>query len=166
VDPPSVQAWEAITDYVHDPPEPELSPATGAGLAGMETFAGVVVPGTWTDTIAVGGATVDVEVSVGAVDVAWGDGAVDTFPPEAHDGLIGYPDGLARHVYEVKTCRVPGRAPDCHPDLSEYPLTVRYRWFARWRLDGGPWLEVDVPPSETTVGYPVTEIVSTLTDGR
>jgi hypothetical protein len=164
VDPPPVYAWEAITEYIHDPPEPELNPPIGRGLAGLETHAGVVVPGRWADTITVPGYVIDVEVSVRVLTVDWGDEAVDTFPPEAYPLLIGYPDGLARHVYEVKTCDPPAAAYDCHPTLGAYPVTISYVWAAQWRVNGSDWIVVDVPPSETTVDYPVTEAVSVLTD--
>ena len=164
VDPPAVQAWEAITEYVHAPPEPELSPDVGAGVTGMETFAGIVVPQAWDDTLVSPGVTIDVEVTVASVEVDWGDGTADTFPPPAHDSLDGYPDGAATHVYEVKTCVDPASDPDCHPELTAYPITVAYHWAARWRSNGSAWIEVSVPPSETTVSYPVAEIVSVLTE--
>lgn len=162
-EPPIVYAWDAITEYIHDPPDPDLSPPIGWGLAGLETHAGVVVPGPWADTITVPGYSIDVEVVVEALQVDWGDGIVDTLPPDAYPLLTGYPDGAARHVYEVKTCQQPDSAADCHPTLAEYPVTIAYVWAARWRVNGSEWLTVDVPPSETTVGYPVTEAVSVLT---
>lgn len=163
-EPPHEVAWEAITEYIHDPPEPELSPPVGLGLAGMETHAGFPVPGPWSDTITIPGYVLDVEVVVTAADVDWGDEIVDTFPPESYPQLTGYPDGLARHVYEAKTCTPPGAAEDCHPDLEAYPITISYVWGARWRANGGPWIEVGVPPSSTAVAYPVTEAVSSLTE--
>ena len=163
-DPPPVLAWEAITEYIHDPPEPELNPPIGLGLAGLETHAGVVVPDVWTDTIVVPGYSIDVEVAVGALALDWGDEVTDTYPPEAYPLLTGYPDGAARHVYEVKTCSTPGAALDCHPTLDAYPVSVSYVWDARWRVNGSDWITVEVVPSITTVGYPVTEAVSVLTD--
>jgi hypothetical protein len=163
-EPPHEVAWEAITEYIHDPPEPELSPPIGLGLAGMETHAGFPVPGPWADTITIPGYVLDVEVVVTAATVDWGDEIVDTFPSEAYPQLTGYPDGLARHVYEAKTCTPPGSADDCHPDLEAYPVTISYEWGARWRANGGSWIDVAVPPSSTSVFYPVTEAVSSLTE--
>jgi hypothetical protein len=163
-EPPHEAAWEAITEYIHDPPEPELSPPIGLGLAGMETHAGFPVPGPWSDTITIPGYVLDVEVVVTAATVDWGDEIVDTFPSEAYSQLTGYPDGLARHVYEAKTCTPAGSADDCHPDLEAYPVTISYEWGARWRTNGGPWIDVGVPPSSTSVLYPVTEAVSSLTE--
>ncbi len=163
VDPPPVYAWEAITEYVHDPPVPDLSPPAGLGLAGMETYVSFAVPGLWTDTITIPGYTIDVEVWVGVVSVTWGDGRVDTFPPDAYPMLTGYPDGLARHVYEAKTCQpAGGRA--CHPELEAYPLSIAYHWEARWRANGAEWVTVTVPPASTGVDYPVAEVVSALVE--
>ena len=63
----------------------------------------------------------------------------------------GYPDGVARHVYEVK-------------DLTGYDLSISYAWTARWRVVGEDWDSVDVPDTTTSVVYPVAEIVSVITD--
>lgn len=163
-EPPSQVAWEAITEYVHDPPTPEVNPPVGLGLTGMETHVGVPVPGSWSDSISIPLYTIDVEVWVEALRVDWGDSSASDYPPEAYPDLTGYPDGLARHVYEVKTCDPPGRDYDCHPEHSAYPLSVSYVWGARWRANGGSWIAVNVPPSSTTVDYPVIEAVSTLTE--
>lgn len=163
-DPPDEVAWNAITEYVHNPPAPDLNPPVGRGLTGMETHVGVPVPGMWADTISIPLYTIDVEVWVDALTVDWGDGTVTSYPPDAYPNLTGYPDGIAHHIYEVKTCDPPGRDRDCHPDHRAYPLTVSYVWSARWRANGGTWITVDVPPSSTTVDYPVIESESVLTD--
>lgn len=162
--PPLEAAREAITEYVHDPPLPDLNPPTGRGLAGLETFVGLPVPGPWSDTISVPGYTLDVEVVVEAVTVEWGDGNTSTYPPSAYSLLIGYPDGVVTHTYEVKTCASPGSAPDCHPGLMAYPITVSYVWQATWRVNGGPWVELPVPAGSTTVDYPVAESEAVLTE--
>lgn len=163
-EPPNVRAWEAITRYVHNPPAPELNPPVGLGLTGLATHAGVAVPGPWADTITIPGYTIDVSAEVLALVIDWGDGHTDTFPPDAYPSLTGYPDGIARHVYETKTCDPPGSAADCHPTLSAYPVTVAYHWNAQWRANGGPWIAVNVAPTETATSYPVTEAISTLTE--
>lgn len=163
-DPPDEVAWDAITEYVHDPPEPDLNPPIGLGLTGMVTHAGVPVPGAWADTISIPLYTIEVEVRVDALTIDWGDGWVTDYPPDAYPSIVGYPDGIARHVYEVKTCDPPGTRPDCDPEEVAYPVTISYVWGARWRANGGSWITVDVPPSATTVAYPVTEAISTLTD--
>lgn len=161
---PEDEVEAAITEYVHAPPEPELNPPTGRGLTGMDTFIGVPVPGPWSDTISVTSWTIDVEVWVDLLRVDWGDGTITDYPPDTFTRITGYPDGIAIHMYEVKTCNPPGSAPDCHPSHAAYPLTVSYVWAARWRVNDGQWIPIDVPPTSTTVDYPVAEAVSTLTD--
>ncbi|HZD05459.1 MAG TPA: hypothetical protein VE173_11085 [Longimicrobiales bacterium] len=123
-----------------------------------------MVPGPWADTITIPGYAIDVEVTVAAVGIDWGDGTTDTFPPDAYPLLSGYPNGAAHHLYEVKTCRKPGSEPECHPHLAAYPITISYLWQARWRINGDAWVTVEVPPTQTTVAYPVTEAISTLTE--
>jgi hypothetical protein len=65
--------------------------------------------------------------------------------------LAGYPDGGARHVYELK-------------DETGYDLGISYAWTARWRVAGGDWEYLEVPNTTTSIEYPVAEIVSVLTE--
>ena len=91
--------------------------------------------------------------------VDWGDGEADTYTESTYPHLTGYPDGLARHVYETKTCPTPG-GPRCHPDLSEYEIGVAFDWFVRWQVNAGPWSIIDVPDTLATVAYDVDEIIT------
>lgn len=163
-DPPSVEAWEAVEDYVHVRPVPVFDPPPPRGLAGLETFAGVGVPEPFSATVvSVGtGGVLEVEAWVSAVTVDWGDGTVEVFPPVLFPLLDGTAEGAATHVFEVKTCDPPGGR-RCHPSLSAYPLGVSFSWFVRWRLDGGPWLTLVVPDTSTVTAYPVTEIIGLVT---
>lgn len=148
---PAVEAWEYVMSYIHPPPAPEVSPPPGDGVTGMETFVSVPVPQIHEARLASGtGATLDIRIEVSGVEVEWGDGAADVFPPDPA-ALAGYPDGLARHVYETK-------------DETGYDLSVSYAWAARWRVAGGDWVFLAVPDTTTTLGYPVAEVVSVLTD--
>lgn len=165
-DPPEDAVREAITEYIHDPPSPDLNPPVGRGLTGMETHLAIPVPAPWADTITIPLYTLDVEVWVGSLGIDWGDGAIDTFPPAAYPELTGYPDGLAIHTYETKTCDPPSTASDCHPTHTAYPLTVTYEWQARWRANGGPWIPISVPTTSTTTDYPVAEAIAQLTNPR
>ncbi len=61
-DPPPLFAWDMITQYVHNPPQPELNPPIGRGLTGLETFAGITIPDPWSDSSTIPGYTIDVEV--------------------------------------------------------------------------------------------------------
>jgi hypothetical protein len=107
----------------------------------------------------------NVEAWVGAIRVDWGDGTTVSYPPEAYDQLQGYPDGLGRHMYEVKTCDPPGSKPRCHPSLTSYPVQVGYSWVVRWNVDGGAWTPLAVPETTTDVAYPVNEVISVLESG-
>jgi hypothetical protein len=145
---PSVIAWEYVTQYIHAPPAPDISPRPGDGLTGMQTHLGVPVPADHATQLSSAGTTLDVEIVVSAVVVEWGDGTRDTFPTEGAS-LTGYPNGTAVHVYETKD--------------EALTVTVAYDWTARWRVVGGTWALLAVPNTATTVVYPVAEIVSVLT---
>jgi hypothetical protein len=96
------------------------------------------------------GTALDIHIEVSGVVVDWGDSSVDTFPAD-EAALAGYPDGGARHVYEVK-------------DLAGYDLSISYAWTARWRVVGQEWEFLVVPDTTTSIVYPVAEIVSVITD--
>ncbi len=148
---PFAEVWEYVTSYIHPPPRPELSPTTGDGVTGLPTYVGVPVPGPHDAQLtSVSGSTLDIHIEVDGVVVDWGDQWVDSFPAD-QAALAGYPDGAAQHVYEIK-------------DEAGYSLTVSYDWTARWRADGGAWTALDVPNTQTTLTYPVSEIVSVITD--
>lgn len=146
---PRADAWAYVTQYIHPPPTPELSPATGDGVTGLETFVGVPVPDLHTTQIGSGSSTLDIYIEVSVVVVDWGDGTAKTYPATDR-AMAGYPDGFATHVYETK-------------NEDGVPITVSYDWTARWRVAGGAWEALAVPDTETTVVYPIAEVVSDLT---
>ena len=133
------------------------------GLTGAETHLGLTPPPAFADSIVdPTGEVLEVLGSVAAITVDWGDGSSLTLAPETYPLLSGYPDGAARHIYEVKTCEEPGSTPRCHPSLSSYPLEVRYQWFVQWRVGTGAWTTLSVPDTTTTIPYPVQELISVL----
>ena len=146
---PSAEVWDYVTAYIHPPPEPELSPPSGSGITGLDTYVGVPIPDDHSATLSAGGLSLEVEIEVDGVGVVWGDGESDSYPAEL-PALAGYPDGIVRHIYETK-------------DESGYNLEVSYDWTARWRVSGGEWIFLDVPNTTTTVVYPVAEIISVIT---
>jgi hypothetical protein len=151
-------AWELVNRHVHQRPEPSFNP--DVGITGLATFLEVVVPDPVADALVSPiGTTVEVELEVAQLNVDWGDGSFDTFTESTFARLTGYPDGIARHIYETKTCATPG-GPRCHPSLSEYEIDVGFEWFVQWRVNGGPWSLIDVPNTIATVSYDVDEIVS------
>lgn len=148
---PSTEAWQYVTEYIHPPPTPAVNPLPGDGVTGMDTFVGVPIPDVHEAQIASAtGVTLEIYIEVSGVVVNWGDARIDSFPAD-ETALAGYPDGIATHVYEVK-------------DEAGYDISVSYDWTARWRIVGGAWEFLAVPDSTTTVGYPVAEIVSVITD--
>lgn len=147
---PATDAWNYVMTYIHDPPEPDLNPEPGQGVTGLATYVGVPVPDDHNTTLSGGLASLEVDIEVDAVVVDWGDGTTVTYPPDV-EILAGYPDGSARHTYEVK-------------DPDGATLTVEYDWTARWRIGGGTWIPLPVPNTETAVVYPIAEVVSRLSD--
>lgn len=147
---PAADAWNYVMSYIHDPPSPDLNPVPGEGVTGLTTYLGVPVPDDHDASMSSGASTIEVEIEVDAVVVSWGDGVTATFPADPVV-LAGYPDGSATHVYETK-------------DADGRNLVVEYDWTARWRLTGGSWTPLPVPNTETTVVYPVAEVVSRLGD--
>ncbi len=147
---PVSTAWEYVYDYIHPPPTPEVNPAPGDGVTGLDTFVGVQIPDDHSATLSAGGTTVFLSIEVSAVVVEWGDGGQDTYPA-TESALSGYPDGIASHIYEIKS-------------EGALDLRVSYDWTASWRVAGGPWTPIAVPDTTTTVAYPVAEIVSVLSD--
>jgi hypothetical protein len=145
---PAADAWDYVMSYVHDPPEPDLNPAPGQGVTGLETFVGVAVPDDHTGSLTSGGSALEVEIDVDVVIVTWGDGNASTYPADQAI-LAGYPDGSATHTYETK-------------DAEGVSLVVEYDWTARWRFVGGTWTALPVPNTETAVIYPIAEVVSRL----
>lgn len=163
---PQEEVWSAIREYVHQRPIARFNPDVGRGVAGMATFLEVSPPVPLDGTLLSPGtgATLEFHAEVSAAVVDWGDGTVDTFTAATFPFLTGYPDGVAFHSYEAKTCVAPGQDPRCHPTLDAYPIEVSYEWTARWRVVGsGGWQVLTVPATAVTVDYPVTEIVGVLT---
>jgi hypothetical protein len=156
-------AWDLASEYVHVEPDPILNPQIPWGLTGAETHLRVDPPAPFSDSIVDPlGQVLEVTGRVVGVTISWGDGAMSSFAEDQFPLLTGYPTGLARHTYEVKTCDPPGSTPRCHPSLASYPLTVSYQWEVQWTDGVAPWAELAVPDTTTTVAYPVTEIIAVL----
>ena len=163
-EPDILAAWDLASQYVHVEPDPILNPQIPWGLTGAETHLRVVPPPPFADSITDPfGQVLEVNGKVVTVTITWGDGFASTFAEPDFPLLTGYPSGLARHIYEVKTCDPPGSTPRCHPSLESYPLTVSFRWEVQWRgTSASPFEALAVPDTVTTVAYPVQEIISVL----
>ena len=163
VEPAILLAWDLASQYVHVEPDPDLNPRVPWGLTGAETHLRVFPPPPFSDSIVDPlGQVLEVNGRVIGVTIDWGDGAVSSFTEGEFSQLSGYPNGLARHVYEVKTCTPPGSTPRCHPSLSSYPLSVDYVWEVSWRADAAPFAPLAIPNTSTSVAYPVREIIAVL----
>ena len=147
---PTADVYRYVTQYIHDPPTPQLNPKPGDGVTGLDTYIGVPVPADHKARLTSGSTTLDIFIEVSAVIVEWGDGTIDSYPATS-TALAGYPDGFATHVYDQKA-------------ETGVSLSVSYDWTARWRIVGGAWEFLAVPNTTTDVNYPVSEIVSVLTD--
>lgn len=147
---PTSEVWAYVTSYVHPPPVPDLSPPPGDGVTGLETYAGVSVPSLHTASLSAGGLALDVEIWVASVTIEWGDGTEERYPAD-NEAMSGYPDGIARHIYEIKR-------------QDGYAITSAYNWSVRWRTVGGPWQALVVPDTATSVLYPVAEVISIISD--
>lgn len=151
-------AWELTNRHIHQRPEPSFNP--DAGITGLETYLAIQVPPPISDSLVSPiGTTVAVDIKIARVIVDWGDGNSDTFTESAFRHLNGYPNGIARHIYETKTCPTSG-GPRCHPELDEYQINVEYDWFVQWRVNTGPWSTIAVPNTTASVPYDVDEIIT------
>lgn len=147
---PTGDVYRYVTQYIHDPPTPQLNPKPGNGVTGLDTYVGVPVPDDHTARLTSGSTVLEVFIEVSAVVVEWGDGTVDSYPANS-TALAGYPDGFATHVYDQKA-------------ETGVTLSVSYDWTARWHIVGEAWEFIPVPNTTTDVDYPVSEIVSVLSD--
>jgi hypothetical protein len=163
--PPVAEAWHLLSRYDFPAPDPTFDPPLGRGLVGVEVFASIPLPEPWSDTLVSPrtGRTLDAEVQVDAVRIEWGDGTETLVPRMALPLLTGYPDGTAAHAYRTKTCEDPD-GERCHPALASYPITVEFRWWARYRVDGGEWIRLGTEPTAAVFDYPVDEVIGVLTD--
>ena len=147
---PTADVYRYVTQYIHNPPTPDLNPRPGDGVTGLATYVGVPVPDDHTAQLTSGATTLDVFIEVSAVIIDWGDESTDSYPGTS-TALAGYPDGFATHIYEQK-------------NEAGAQISVSYDWTARWRIVGESWDFLVVPNTTTTIDYPVSEIVSVLSD--
>lgn len=159
-----LEAYELLARYDHPSPDPVIDPPPGSGIVGMEVFVSDLPPERWSDSLVSphSGRRIEVETHVEVVEIDWGDGSATVVPPAGFGLLTGWPDGGFSYSYAVKTCQPPG-GPRCHPTLEAYDVVVAYRWVARYRVDGGSWIPIPIPPTESSVAYDVDEILSITT---
>lgn len=158
------RAWEVFRSFPLAAPRPALQPPEH-GITGLASYLSAPSPAVLShrETLP-DGRVLRVRARVTAALVGWGDGT----PTLGYDpaALVPYPAGTARHLYHLKTCPPDYRAAhpsggNCHPTLEAYPVTVTFRWTARYRL-GGSWVELGDLDRTTTIAYDVDEVVGVL----
>ncbi len=128
--------WSRIGSYVHQSPQVSFDPPVPWGMAGIETFAALAVPVPWTfsSTSPYTGSSLRAEVRVEQVRFDWDDGPRQVFGPSDFGGFIGYPNGVAGHTYQTKSCRAPG--PRCRDKRGPYRIRTTLRWSGGYAVAG------------------------------
>lgn len=158
----STRAWSIFRSFPLNPPTFHLTPAVG--ITNLPSRLHLNPPRRFrhSETLP-DGRRLDVEATVQTVQTNWGDGA-----PSAGHGVttaIGDP-GAVRHTYRLKTCPADYRVshldgPKCHPALDRYPVTITYRWSARYRT-GGSWTALGSIDRPASIRYDVDEVLGVL----
>jgi len=158
----SARAWAIFRSFPLDPPTFHLTPAVG--ITNLPSRLHLNPPSRFrhSETLP-DGRRLEVEATVHTVWTEWSDGT-----PSAGYGVataIGDP-GAVRHTYRLKTCPADYRVnhldgPKCHPVLDRYPVTVIYRWSARYRA-GGRWIGLGSIDRPTSIRYDVDEVLGVL----
>jgi hypothetical protein len=145
--PPITAVWEYLERYPFAVPRPELTPSV-RGIVGLPVHIGLRPPDPVAARIASPlGGWIDVELRVVAVTVDWGERRA-SFAPDTWHLLLGYPDGAVHHTFQTSAVHV---------------IAVGYEWAVRWRIGGGAWQSIGVPPTERSISYPVDEVVGRRT---
>jgi hypothetical protein len=152
------EARRLVERWVANVPVPAVAIGTsppGTTITGFETFFWVQGYGGEPITEQLDAFGHPVEVRIEAAEVRWdfGDGR------EATSGGFGtaYPQRSdVTHVYEVRSTS--DEAPD-----GTYALTVAFDLVPRYRVDGGPWEQLDAIPVQATEPLAVHEIQAVIT---
>ncbi len=150
--------WSEIGTYAHQSPQVSFDPPVPRGLVGIETFAALSVPAPWrySSTSPYTGRSLSAQVGVRQVKIDWDDG-----PRQVYSGgdllrLTGYPDGVASHTYQTKSCNVTGRR--CRQEIGAYRIDTAFVWSGWYRL-AGRRKTLRIPNTSSSTDYPVTELI-------
>ena len=151
--------WSEIGNYVHQTPRVTFDPPFPRGLVGIETFAALRTPAPWTysSTSPYTGRSLRAGVKVRQVRIDWDDGPARVFGERLHSRLTGYPDGVATHTYQTKSCEEDG--PRCRTEIGAYEIETFFVW-SGWYTLGGRRKTLRIPNTSSVDDYPVTELVS------
>ncbi len=151
--------WSRIASYIHQAPQVDFNPAVPWGMAGIETFARLAVPPPWgfSSTSPYTGKSLRAQVQVDRVRFNWDDGPRQVFGLSDFSRFTGYPNGVARHTYQTKTCHRPDRR--CHQGRDSYRIRTAFRW-SGWYEVAGAHRTLRIPDTRSDTEYPVRETVS------
>ncbi|MDE0230954.1 MAG: hypothetical protein OXI56_07835 [bacterium] len=151
--------WSEIGDYTHQAPQVSFNPAYPRGLVGIETFAALGTPAPWVyvSTSPYTGRSLRAEVKVSQARIDWDDGPAQVFGEALHTRLTGYPDGVASHTYQTKSCDQDG--PRCRTGIGAYEIVTSFVW-SGWYAVGSGMKTLRIPSTYSTDAYPVTELIS------
>ena len=151
--------WSQIGDYTHQAPQVSFNPSSPRGLVGIETFAALSTPAAWTytSTSPYTGRSLRAEVKVRQVRIDWDDGPAQVFGEALYSRLRGYPDGVASHTYQTKSCEEDG--PRCRTGIGAYEIATTFVW-SGWYAVGSEMKTLRIPNTSSTDDYPVTELIS------
>ena len=150
--------WSRIGRYTHQSPEPSFDPPVPRGMVGVDTFAALEVPGPWTysSTSPYTGRTLRAEAMVREVRIDWDDDSSQRFRGPDLSRLTGYPDGVASHTYQTKSCDE--ATPRCRDELGAYEVRTSFVWSGWYRV-GSRRRNLAIPDTSSTSGYPVAEVI-------
>ena len=150
--------WGRIGRYTHQSPAVAFDPPVPRGVVGVETFAALEVPAPWSysSTSPYTGRTLQAEVRVREVRIDWNDDSSQRFRGSDMSKLTGYPDGVARHTYQAKSCDA--AAPRCREALGDYQVRTSFVWSGWYRV-GSRQRNLTIPDTSSTWGYPVAEVI-------
>lgn len=90
------------------------------------------------------------------VRIDWDDGPRQVFSGGDLSWLTGYPDGVASHTYQTKSCSVAGRR--CRQEVGAYRIETPFVWSGWYRL-AGRRNTLRIPNTSSAADYPVTELI-------
>ncbi len=150
--------WSRIGNYAHQSPEVSLDPPIPRGLMGIETFAAMNVPSPWTfsSTSPYTGTSLMAEVKMRQVTIDWDDGLMQVFSGSDLSAFTGYPDGVASHTYQSKSCET--ASPRCRDETGPHQIETSYPWSGWYRV-GSRRRSLSIPNTCSSTDYPVAEMI-------
>jgi|GEM_PF-1924467 len=150
--------WSRIGSYHHQSPRVSFDPPIPRGMVGIETFAALDVPSPWTysSRSPYTGRSLRAEVRVREVTIAWDDGPQQRFRGSDLSGFTGYPNGVGRHMYQVKSCAQ--SKPRCREEIGAYQIKTSFVW-SGWYQVATRRRNLDIPNTTSTADYPVSEMI-------